>query len=66
MLGPIVDLIESSSLGISEKVSEEYKDGYLLVLKDSSKYGDKLWDAVVYPGSVFDGIRVYNSGGNSE
>ena len=42
MLGPIVDLIESSSLGISEKVSEEYKDGYLLVLKDSSKYGDKL------------------------
>ena len=35
-------------------------------MKDSSKDGDKLWSAVGYRGSIFDGIRVHNSDGNSE
>ena len=46
--------------------SEEDKDGYLLVLKDSSKHGDKLLYSVGYLCYIFDGIRVYNSDGNSE
>ena len=66
MLVPFEVLIKYSSLGISETVSEEDKNGSLLVLKYSSKNGDKLWTAVDYPGSIFDGIRVYNSVRNSE
>ena len=51
-----MDLLKASSLDISERGGE-----YLLVLKYNSKDGDKIWAAVKYPGSVFDGIRVYNS-----
>ena len=65
MRGPIEGLIKSSSLGISD-FSEEDKDGYLLVLKDNSEDVDKLWSTVGYLCSIFDGIRVYNSYGNSE
>ena len=66
MLGPTEGFIESSSLGITRKLSEEDKEIYLLVFKDSSKYGDRLWATVGYLGSIFDGIRVYNFDGNSE
>ena len=66
MLGHIENLIKSSSLGILKKLPDEGKDGSLLLLKDSSKDGDKIWAAVGYPGYIFNGIRMYNSDGNSE
>ena len=66
MLGHIENLIKSSSLGILKILPDEGKDGSLLLFKDGSKDGDKLWAAAGYPGFIFDGIRVYNSDGNSE
>ena len=35
-------------------------------MEDSSKDGDNIWSTVVYTGSTFGGIRVYNYDGNSE
>ena len=66
MLVSIEGCDEYTSLGISEWSPEVVEDGPLLGFKDNIKDGDKLWTAVGFIDSIFDGINEDNSDGNSE